>query len=205
MRAVNRKISPKYPMRNWINLFEGITAYHGTNQSFDAFSIDRGGMATGEGAGAAHAFFFTDNPDEAEQYALNAGRRVVSNITEFEKERDRLKNEVDRLEKLARRSGDWEPYEQAMMAWEKLEIDATQEDEEVGKRVIKAHLEIDNPFEVDFHGGIIPSVGDLDQMVLKAKADGYDGLILHNINDSPKGGFVSTHYAVFDPSQITII
>jgi hypothetical protein len=192
-------------MRDWINLLENYIGYHGTNQPFTAFSFHRAAMSTGKGGGAEHAFFFTDDPEEAAAYALHAGNTVVSNVDQFEEDSARLKKEVDRLERQAHRTGDWEPYEKAMSEWENLEIGATREDPMIGHRVIKADLDIQNPYEIDFHGQTLISVYDLDQQVIKAKADGHDGVILYNVNDSPKGGFISTHYAVFSPEQIHIL
>jgi len=176
--------------------------FHGTNQPFDTFSHHRLGMSTGSNGGATLGFFFTSSRDEAADYAENAGKRVVSGIDKHEREIERLKREVDRLERIARRTGDWGPYELAVQQWEDLEIGATREDASVGARIIAAHLVMHNPYEVDFKGGYITGAGDFDQMIRDAKASGHDGVICRNINDSPKGGYISDHFIVFSPGQI---
>jgi len=181
---------------------EPLTVYHGTNQPIEQFDLARGGIATGDNAGAKKAFFFTDNPEVAQQYATNAGERVVSNIAKFEKEQARLKKEVDRLEKVAQRTGQWEPYEKAMSKWEDLEIGATREDASVGANIVNTHLSIKNPKEIDFKGGRLSAAKDMDALIDQAKKDGHDGLILKNLEDSPKMGIPSNQYVVFEPTQI---
>ena len=78
-----------------------LVVYHGTNQTFSKFSKKRGGMATGPQAGARHGFFFTSDRDEAMEYALHAGGKVVSNVAAHEKKVERLRKETERLESLA--------------------------------------------------------------------------------------------------------
>jgi hypothetical protein len=181
---------------------EPITVYHGTNQPIEQFDLARGGIATGDNAGAKKAFFFTDSKDVASQYATNAGERVVSNIAKFEKDQEFLKKEVNRLEKVAQRTGNWEPYEKAMSKWEDLEIGATREAADVGANIVDTHLSIKNPMEVDFKDGRLSAAKDMDALIDQAKKDGYDGLILKNLEDSPKMGVVSNQYVVFEPTQI---
>ena len=181
-----------------------LVVYHGTNQPIEAFSKNRGGMSTGETGGATLGFFFTSDPEEAADYAGNAGRRVVHNVDAFEKERDRLEAETYRLEKQGQRTGNWKPYEEAMSAWESLEIDATREDELVGQNLVPVYLSIQNPAYYDFKGGGNgPSTGvNFEEMIAAAKQKGHDGFIARNIKDSPTGHFVSDHYVVFSPNQI---
>jgi type I restriction-modification system DNA methylase subunit len=211
-------------MRNWIDILnesttpefyawfgnskvvdeagEPLVVYHGTNQDFEAFCHKRLGTATGENAGASQGFFFTDHPDVALQYAHNAGMRISSNVAHFEAEQERLKKEVARLEKLAHRTNDWEPYEKAMMAWEELETDSMYEDPSVGQNVVEVYLSIQNPAYIEFNGTSVAGAGgDFDQMVRQAKADGRDGMILHNIKDSPKNDLVSNQYVIFRANQ----
>jgi hypothetical protein len=212
-------------MREWINLIEGqasfeqwfghsrvvdaegrpLVVYHGTNQTFDTFSKDRGGMATGPQAGAAHGFFFTNDPEEAQAYADAAGRKVVSNVYKFEKETERLRKEQERLEKIAQRSNraeDWSAYEQAYADWENYEVEATQEDPSTGTNVISAYLSLQNPLEVNFNGKMESEAGDIENVVATALRKGHDGVIMRNIWDSPLGGHLSDHYVAFSPDQI---
>lgn len=179
-----------------------LAVYHGTNQPIEQFDITRGGIATGANAGATKAFFFTDSKSVADQYALNAGERVVSNIAVFEKEQARLKREVDRLERAAQRTGNWDAYEAAMTAWEDLEIGATREDASVGANVVEAYLSLQNPMIVDLDGGRLTDAQDMETLIDQAKAARHDGLIVRNLEDSPKMGIVSTHYVAFEPTQI---
>jgi len=185
-----------------------LVVYHGTNQPFQAFARDRLGAATGAGHGASSAFFFTVNEAEAWDYALHAGSRVVANVEEHERAVEAARKETERLERAAQKNGDWDAYEAAMARWEELEISAMREDPEVGQRIISAYLRISNPAEKDFGGGNslnsghITSISEFGDFVKGAAKAGNDGIIARNINDSPKGGYVSDHYAVFDPMQI---
>lgn len=179
-----------------------LVVYHGTNQPIEQFSTSRLGTATGEGAGAKHGFFFTASEEEAGQYADNAGRRVIADIEKFEAEQQRLQNEVTRLERLAQKTGNWEPYEEAMSKWEDFEIAASREDPSTGRNIIAAYLAIRNPKVIDFGGGRIMSAGDFDETITAAKRAGHDGMILRNIADSPEGNLVSDHFVAFEPNQI---
>jgi len=184
---------------------EPLVVFHGTNQDFEAFDLVRGGAATGANAGATKAFFFTDSVDVADQYARNAGEKTVAGVAAFEKERARLQKEVARLEKAAQRSGDWDAYEKAMSDWEELETNALQADDATGVRNLDVYLAIRNPMEVDFEGGRLSVGRDIEDLIEEAKAAGHDGLILRNLEDSPKMGAVSTHYAAFEPTQIKAV
>lgn len=181
---------------------EPLIVYHGTNQPIEKFDIKRGGAATGENAGATKAFFFTSSKPEADQYARHAGRRVVSNVEAFEAKRDTLKAEVDRLERAAKKTGDWDAYERAAQEWEDLEIRATQEDETVGANIVEAYLSLKNPMVVDLKGGRYTDATDLDVLIDKAKAAGNDGIIVRNVEDSPEMGIVSDQFVAFEPTQI---
>lgn len=184
-----------------------LVVYHGTNQTFDTFSKKRGGMSTGDNAGATKGFFFTSDPDEAHEYALNAGRRVVSNVSAFEKEQERLRKAQERLELIAQRTGakkDWDAFYRAYEAWETFEIDATREDETVNTQVVAAHLSMQNPLEVDFNNGSRSEHGNIDDVISMALKNGNDGVIMRNISDRPKlmDVGISDHYVVFRSNQI---
>lgn len=211
----------KYVMRQFIDIVERaetrddglirdetgrpLTVYHGTNQTFDTFSKERGGMSTGPQAGAAHGFFFTSDRDEAQEYAEHAGRRVVANINEFEKETERLRREQERLERLAQRTQrkeDWDAYQAAYQAWEDYEIAAIQQGDDVGLNIISANLVMHNPLIVDFNGTTNSDHGVIEEVVAKAMREGNDGVIMRNIYDSPVGRRTSDHYVVFSADQI---
>ena len=179
-----------------------LVLYHGTNQNIDQFDPKRGGTATGENAGATKGFFFTDNKDVAQQYADRAGRAVVPNVVEHERETKRLQREVARLEAAAHRTGNWDAYERAVEAWEDHEAKARNASDDEGKNIVHAHLSLQNPKIVDFGGGRLSMDRDLDSMIEEAKAAGHDGMILKNLEDSPQMGIVSNHYVAFAPHQI---
>lgn len=181
---------------------EPLVVYHGTNQPIDAFDVSRGGASTGVNAGATKAFFFTDNRDVDGQYAEQAGKRVVANVAAYEKESARLQKEAARLEKVANRTGDWDAYERAMEAWETHEANALYADDAEGQNLVEAYLSIQNPMIVDFEGGRLSADRDLDQMIDEAKANGHDGLILRDLEDSPQMGVVSDQFVAFEPTQI---
>ena len=179
-----------------------LVLYHGTNQNIDQFDPKRGGTATGENAGATKGFFFTDNKDVAQQYADRAGRAVIPNVVEHERETQRLQREVARLEAVAHRTGSWDAYERAVEAWEDHEAKARNASDDEGKNIVHAHLSLQNPKIVDFGGGRLSMDRDLDSMIEEAKAAGHDGMILKNLEDSPQMGIVSNHYVAFAPHQI---
>lgn len=182
-----------------------LIVFHGTNQTFKTFTKKRGGMATGPQAGAIHGFFFTSDRDEALEYAQHAGRKVVSNVSSFEKQAKRLQAEAERLERIAQRTGrneDWTAYENAQSAWESYEIDATQEDENINVQVISAYLSLQNPLEVNFNSTPNSEEGDIESVIATALSRGHDGAIMRNIYDSPVGGRVSDHYVAFSSKQI---
>lgn len=179
-----------------------LVVYHGTNQQIEEFDLKRGGASTGENAGATKAFFFTDSRDVAGQYAERAGKRVVANVAAYEKESERLQKEVARLEKAANRTGDWDAYERAMETWEAHEADALNADDAEGQNAVEVYLSIQNPMVVEFDGGRLSADRDLDQLIDDAKANGHDGLILRNLEDSPQMGVVSDQFVAFAPTQI---
>ena len=162
-------------------------------------------MITGPEAGAAHGFFFTNNKDEAQQYAESAGRKQVANIDEFERVTAELQDKSEKLMKIAQRTGkdtDWQAYEEASLAWEEYETGAIQQDHSLGVNVVSAYLSLQNPLIVDFKSHIKSESGDIGETVDRALQDGHDGVIMQNIWDSPLGGFLSTHYVAFSAKQI---
>ena len=182
-----------------------LVVYHGTNQTFKRFSKVRGGMATGPQAGAAKGFFFTNSRDKAQAYAEGAGRKVIANTAQHDKESARLQKESERLERIAsrtQRESDWQAYYKAYEAWESFETDAVQNDQEQHNQVISAYLSLQNPLEVNFNGTLQSEEGVIEEVVSKAIADGRDGVIMRNIYDSPLGGFTSDHYVAFRSNQI---
>jgi len=73
----------------------------------------------------------------------------------------------------------------------------------VAPNVIPVYLSMKNPLEVDF-GGKVKERG-FDPLIWHAEEHGYDGLIIRNVIDSPRGDVDAdpqTVYAAFFPTQI---
>ena len=70
--------------------------------------------------------------------------------------------------------------------------------------IYKAGLSFKNPMTVDMEGKVGDAM-ELSKLVKKAKEEGYDGLILRNVDDSVDSSkLLGTSYAVFDQSQIKL-
>jgi hypothetical protein len=64
------------------------------------------------------------------------------------------------------------------------------------------YLNIKNPLEVDFGGGIGDAIR-LSKLAREAKAEGRDGLIIKNVDDGVNvGSGVATSYAIFSPTSV---
>lgn len=181
-----------------------LIVYHGTNQSIDSFNKDRLAGATFSQS-SKEGFFFTDNPDVAHEYADNAAQRVVSNVSDFETRSEQLKSESERLEGIAKKTGnqsDWNKANEAMSAWEDYEIGATRE-EDTGQNIIPAYLSMRNPFVVNAGGRspfeLRPGFTDL---IKQAKDNGHDGVIFKELKDAVRTSGAANHYVVFDSAQI---
>ena len=73
--------------------------------------------------------------------------------------------------------------------------------EEAGD-LIEANLVLRNPLEVDYKGKVGDAIS-LGKLVQKAKAEGYDGLIVRNVDDTvDSSGELGTSYAVFNKEQV---
>lgn len=181
-----------------------LVVYHGSNQPIEQFSVDRLGMTT-RSESARHGFFFTSDPQVAAQYADMAASRTVSGVDEFERQSAELQAKVNRLERQAIRTGNWDAYEAAMSDWENLEIEAMRADDS-GQNTTPVYLAISDPTEIDFEGeSILRLEGGFGDAIAAAREGGRDGLILRNIDDTPNERRVSDHYVTFRPAQIKSI
>lgn len=169
--------------------------YHGTNQHFDTFSIERRGAATGVES-AAEGFFFTDSPEVASDYAQYAGRRVVSNADEHARRTEDLTKRMAQAE----RRGRWDEVERLTEELEAHELGAMRQGE-AGSVVYPVFLSLRDPLEADFAGGC-PPTDEVTALLQRARAEGRDGAILRRINDSPGRVGESTQYVVFRPDQV---
>jgi len=74
-----------------------------------------------------------------------------------------------------------------------------------GENLYEVNLSIKNPLEIDGEGKSFNELQEkLDYEIRWAEKDGYDGVIIKNIKDSPtgKGGSIQDTYVVFEPNQI---
>lgn len=176
--------------------------FHGTNQSFHSFSDKRLGQST-MSRSSAMAFFFSDSPECAGYYAEYASKQTISEINSFEVTSEKLKAEADRLEKIAKTTGNWGPYEEAYQKWEDFEIGGLREPEGTGACIYPVRLKMANPFEVDFDKDESLSPWSMEDIIANAKKNGHDGVIIRNIADNPGEKMVKcTHLAVFSADQI---
>ena len=174
-----------------------LVVYHGTNQPISAFSKKRLGMNT-MSSSAKRAYFFTDSTEVAGEYAASAGRKVRSDISNYEKKIKELQNKVERLEKHAQLTGNWTPYEKAMEEYENYDIGTSREDEITGQNILPVFLKIENPIVYDFKGQSY-SVQSINELIDTAIKNGNDGVIMKDVVDTEPA---STHYIVFKPNQI---
>jgi hypothetical protein len=183
-----------------------LPVYHGTNQPIDRFDIARKGMTTSHPT-ALKGFFFTDSPAVASDYAAGAGNHNRADVVNFEKKSQELKSKAEKLERIAqrtRRNEDWNAFNAAEVEWENLEIDTLRADPLEGQNVIPVYLKIINPLVLDAKGNSINDIEGtfLGDAIDTAKRNKHDGLIIHNLNDTPTLNIASTQYVVFSPRQI---
>ena|GEM_PF-762073 len=174
-----------------------LIVYHGTNQPITSFSKSRRGIST-QSCSSKKAYFFTDSPEIAEQYAIKAGTIIRSNLASYEKKVKLLQKNIEQLEKIAQKTGNWNPYEKAIQDYEDFDLSTMREDNITGQNIVPVYLKIENPFVYDFKN-MLPKPGEIDKTIDFAIKNNNDGIILKNIIDpSPS----SNHYVVFKSSQI---
>ena len=174
-----------------------LRVYHGTNQPIKSFSKMRRGMTT-HASSAKEGYFFTDSSEVASQYASAAGKQLRSNLLDYEKKVKQYNDKLKYLEHMAHRTGKWDAYEKTMEEYEEFELAYRHEDDIIGQNLIPVYLRIENPLIYDFEGNSA-AIGNLTNIILTAKKNGNDGVILKNIADPLP---VSNHYVVFKSTQI---
>lgn len=183
-------------------VFVSRVVYHGTNQPFVEFSSERLGENTGS-LSSAHGFFFADDPECSFEYALAASRKLVSDKASFEQKSAQMKATIDKLERVARSTGNWSAYEEAYDAWESLEIDAMNEPEGIGCCIYPVRLLMSKPLVVDMSQDELGEQRNTINPVTKALSSGCDGVVFLNIADNPgERLIVCTHAMVFKKEQI---
>ena len=159
-----------------------LRVYHGTTGDIKEFAPEHMGKNTGSPS-AQGAFFFTDHPSVAGEYANRA--KVVGNAA-YDAAKENYAAAVKRgadeaeLKKLAAEANGSRSY----------------------PNVVPAHLTMKKPLVVDYAGKFLRTdVGEFRDLIDKAKADGHDGVIFKNVIDTPESITRSNVYAVFKPEQ----
>jgi hypothetical protein len=173
-----------------------LVVYHGTNQDFTSFDASRNGQNTR--AASSIAFFFTEQPTEANEYADMAGRTQVADAVNVEKQIEQVKKKLAAAE----RKQDWDAVERLTTEWEDLELGGINAPPS-GQNIVPVYLNIRNPMTLDMGGRF--DAHKVRDAIAEAKAKGHDGLTLTNVYD-PVGdrpeGFTTTQHVAFDPTQI---
>lgn len=166
-----------------------LRVYHGTDAEFERFANEARGTSTGaDSAKAAH--WFVNDPEVADSYSNYAARDAKV---------QRALKVADEAEK----RGDWDAYDKAVEAYEKLDAELGGLPVQ-GQRTVPVFLSIKNPAEFDAGGKPFMDIQDqLGKFIKAAKRNGNDGLIIKNLDDSAAfNGRVADHYAIFEPEQI---
>lgn len=173
-------------------------AWHGTNQSFDAFEERFLGLSNSNSASRA-AFFFSVSPETAWSYAASAARSLVPDHEKHEMEVARYLKMIDQ----AMRRGDHDLSERLSLELEELEMGAIHAPPS-GERLLKCELSFENPVFID--GMSHASVVNLGAVIEAAWKEGHDAVIIENIADTPCGSQMpDTHIAIRSSEQIHIL
>lgn len=174
-----------------------LTAYHGTNQTFDAFDDSLRGLANPNEASLT-GVFFAGRSGTAWDYAHKAARSLVPDHVAHEA---RVRDLLDRAKRASARQ-QHDLSERLYLEAEALETTAMQADP-ADARVLECEITLRNPASID--GTSHHVVADLGRVLAVARAAGHDGVILRGITDTPSGrGDPDDHIVVFDPADITI-
>ena len=170
--------------------------FHGTNQNIVRFAAERLGQNTG--AWSAKAFFFTENPVEAAEYANMSARKQVSNAPEQEAASERF---IAALESATRR-GDHDAYERITHEFEASEQEAMS-GEPRGANILPVYLSIKNPLVIDMKGAA--DLAGVAEAIALARSGKFDGLRLDNVFDAVEqrpDKFDTTQWVALRPEQI---
>lgn len=174
--------------------------YHGTNQAFERFDASRLGQNTR--AASSIAFFFSESPSEAHEYANLAARTQLTNAVHIETQVDEIRKQLEAAEKRQ----DWAAAEALYQRWEEVEL-AEINEPPYGQNIVPAFLSISRPKILDmkhsFDGHVVA------QAIQQAMEEGFDGLKLENVfdpvdmlltegQDRPS----TTQWVAFRPEQI---
>lgn len=179
---------------------QGVPVYHGTNQDFKTFSKRLLGNNT-KANSAKEGTFFTSDFSEAQAYSDYAGKSLIANEKLFDKKVKKLNKEIES----AQRNKEWSIAESKTTELEDFYYEKTRDNPEDNRKVIEAYLKNKNPLVHDFKGQLA-NVGEVTNVLKKAKEEGYDSVILKNIDDNPSktktSNFRSDHTIIFDVKHI---
>ena len=168
--------------------------WHGTNQVFDVFDPAMLGLNT-DNASSRRAFYFAQIAETAWDYAEFASRNLILDQVAHEM---RISAIIANANEASKR-GRFDEYERLILEAEDIEAHAVRADPV--PILLHCAVRLDNPFEIE--ASDLTDIGDLMDT---ARANGHDGLIIHNMHDTPSGaGPACDHFAVFTASAIVII
>jgi hypothetical protein len=170
--------------------------YHGSNvtdgfggtKPFDKFDKDKLGANTGASS-AKLGFFFTDSLQNAAHYGGGGG---MGNLSSFVENLQYMKDKLARMGEDNLLKYEVKSLKDGIARNEKVVQEAIN-----SGRIMPTYLRIENPLEYDFQNKFFDN-DTFTSVIARAKAEGYDGVILRNTRDPHDG----TSYIVFEANQI---
>ena len=153
-----------------------LVVYHGSRSNFEVFEHKEGLDSDVNSINTKEAFFFVDDDIAADEFA-----------------------EVQREAQIIRLQAEKHVGSGYNNLKEKQRLDEEIKKQSYNDNIrYKVYLSIQNPIIADFEGKEYETE-NVDVLILQAKENGNDGVIIKNINDV---GGTHTQYAVFNPEQI---
>ena len=153
-----------------------LVVYHGSRSNFEVFEHKEGLDSDVNSINTKEAFFFVDNDIAADEFA-----------------------EVQREAQIIRLQAEKHVGSGYNNLKEKQRLDEEIKKQSYNDNIrYNVYLSIQNPIIADFEGKEYETE-NVDVLILQAKENGNDGVIIKNINDV---GGTHTQYAVFNPEQI---
>lgn len=173
---------------------EPLVVYHGTNQNFNEFSQEKLGINTG--TVSSRAFFFTEDQEEATEYAFLAAKKLISNEDLINEKSEKILKQIE----IAERKGNWDLAEKLYLELEENELGAINEGDTTGASVYPIFLNIRNSNNYDFEERV--DLGKISELIDDKR---FDGLQLFNVFD-PVGyrpnSQSTKQWVAYNPNQI---
>lgn len=178
--------------------------YHGTNQVFDEFDLERLGDSTHHPS-AKLGFFFTNSPASATEFADSAGWNTRAEASRREARIDIIRE----LSSKAQKDGDWVELEKLGAEWEEIELGADAMDPSLGQNIVPVYIKPGKQMVLNWGGANVGRGPDAMKLTLtdqieRAKTTGYDTVRITNVIDSYRK-IVADQYVVFNPADIRSI